>query len=310
MFAAGLAAAGEVPLETTEDQWWDQQSYLDPDPSLGQQLQQQTGQRSQQQVGQQSNQRSAPGFDQWIESQQNQSDQRLSQQPSQQSAVMPLSPSDSDSSGVDASSSTEGPHALAEQQQSSVGQSSQQPVSSNSQAMVSQPNPVFDDSSNQLVDVGSSQSSGASSNKTDKDNWLNSFRSRDSGDTPQEQLVGDQQSPVDAVSLGNEVAPVQAAQQQASQSNPAAAADDLGPTNGAFYWQDQAASVQAAQNTEDAQGRALAGQDAQGRALAGQDGSSQAPFQSELNESEEAEPLEVEQMSFGERLQAGRECFR
>ncbi|KAL0047178.1 hypothetical protein WJX82_008722 [Trebouxia sp. C0006] len=49
-FAAGLAAAGEVPLETTEEQWWDQQSYLDSDPSLGQQSQQQTGQRSQQQM--------------------------------------------------------------------------------------------------------------------------------------------------------------------------------------------------------------------------------------------------------------------
>ncbi len=305
MFAAGLAAAGEVPLETTEEQWWDQQSYLDPDPSLGQQYQQQSGQRSQQQMGQQSNQGSAQGFDQPIRSQQNQSDQRLSQQSSQQPAV-PLAPSDTDSSGVDASSRTEGPHALAEQQQSSVGQSSQPQVSSNSQAMVSQPNPISDDSSNQLANAGSAQRSGASSNWTDKDIWLN-IQSRDSGDMAQ-----DQQSSVDATSLGNQVASVQAAQQQASQSNPASAADDLGSPKGTSYWQDQAASVQAAQKfyAEDAQGRALAGQDAQGRALAGQDGSSQAPYQNELNESEEAEPLEVEQMSFQERLQAGRECFR
>ena len=311
MFAAGLAAAGEVPLETTEDQWWDQQSYLDPDPSLRQQSQQQTGQRSQQQVGQQSNQRSAQGFDQWIESQQNQSDQRSEQQSSQQSAS-PSSPSDVDSGVVDASSSTREPHALAEQQQYSVGQSSQPPVSSNSQATVSKPNTISDDSSNQLVNADSSQSSGASSNRTEEDIWLSS-RSRDSGDTAQEQPFGEQQSPVDASNLGNQVASVQAAQQQASQSNAASAADDVGPTDGSSYWQDQAASLQAAQklNAEDAQGRALAGaEDTQGRAVTGQDGSGQAPYQNELNDSEEAEPLEVEQMSFGERLEAGRECFR
>ncbi len=322
MFAAGLAAAGEVPLETTEDQWWDQQSYLDPDPSLDQQSQQQTGQKSQQQVGQQSNQRSAQSSDQRIMSQQNQSDQRLSQQSSQQSAS-PLALSDADSSGVDASSSTGGPHALAEQQQSSAGQSSQPPVSSsNSQAMVSRLNSISDDSSNQEVNAGFSQSSDASPKRTDEDIWLNGFRSRDSGDTAQEQPGSEQQSSVDASNLGNQVASVQAAQQPASRSNPASAADDVGPTNGTSYWQDQAVSVQAAEklNTEDAQGRALAGQDAQGRALAGQDAqgralagqyeSSQVPYQSELNDSEEAEPLEVEQMSFQERLQAGRECFR
>ncbi len=291
MFAAGLAAAGAVPLETTEDQWWDQQSYLDPDPSLGQQSQQQTGQKSQQQVGQQSNQRSAHGSDQWMEPQQTQSDQRLNQQSSQRSAS-PLSLSDADSSGVDASSSIEGPHALAEQQQCSVGQSSQQPVSSNRQATVSKPNTISDDTSKQLVNAGSSQSSGASSNRTDKDIRLNSW-SRDSADMAQLQ-------PVDASYLGNQVASVQAAQQQASQSNPASAAENLGPTDGTSYWQDQAASVQGAQK--------LNAEDAQGRALAKQDVSSQT--QSELNDSEEIEPLQVEQMSFQERLQAGRECFR
>ncbi|KAL0033584.1 hypothetical protein WJX79_005150 [Trebouxia sp. C0005] len=50
MFAAGLAAAGAVPLETTEEQWWDQQSFLDPDSRQDQQSQQPTGQKSQQQI--------------------------------------------------------------------------------------------------------------------------------------------------------------------------------------------------------------------------------------------------------------------
>lgn len=293
MFAAGLAAASEVPLETTEEQWWDQQSYLDPDPSLGQQSQQQTGQKAQQQVGQQSNQRSTQGFDQLIKPQQNQSDQQSEAQSSHQS-TMPLSLSDTDSSGVDASSNEGGPYALAEQQQSSLGQSSQSPVSSNSQATASEPNTISDDSSSQLVNAGPSQSSGASSNQKEEDIRLNRW-SRDSADMAQAQ-------PVDASYLGNQVASVQAAQQQASRSNLASAADDLEPTNGTSYWQDQAASVQAAQK--------LNAEGAQGRALAGQDGPSQAPYQNELNESEEAEPLEVEQMSFGERLQAGRECFR
>ncbi len=252
-------------------------------------------------MGQQSNQRSAPGFDQWIESQQNQSDQRLNQQSSQQSAS-PLAPSDTDSSGVDASSSTEGPGALAEQQQSSVGQSSQLPVSSSRQATVSKPNPISDDSSNHLVDAGSGQSLGASSNRTDEDIQLNSFRSRDSGDTAQEQPVGDQQSSGDASSLGNQVASAPEAQQQAFRANPASAADDVGPTNGISYWQDQAASVQAAQK--------LSGEGVLRRVVTGQDESDQGPYQNELKDSEEIEPLEVEQMSFGERLQAGRECFR
>ncbi|DBB01005.1 hypothetical protein WJX77_011002 [Trebouxia sp. C0004] len=298
MFAAGLAAAGEVPLETTEEQWWDEQSYLDPDPSPDQQSQQQTGQRSQQQVGQQSNQGSVQGFDQWIEPQQNQSDQTLNQQSSQQSA---WPSSEADSSGVDASSSQGGPQALGEQQQSSVSQFSQPPVSSNSQAVFSKPNPIPDDSSNQLVNAGSSQSSGASSNRAEEDIRLNSW-SRDFRDTAQQQPVDDQQLSVDASYLGNQVASVQAAQQQASRSNPASAAVDVGPTDGTSYWQDQAASVQAAQK--------LNAEDGQGGALAGQDESSQAPYQNELNDSEEAEPLEVEQMSFQERLQAGRECFR
>ena len=293
MFAAGLAAASVVPLETTEEQWWDQQSYLDPDPSLGQQSQQQTGQKAQQQVGQQSNQRSTQGFDQLIKPQQNQSDQQSEAQSSHQS-TMPLSLSDTDSNGVDASSNEGGPYALAEQQQSSLGQSSQSPVSSNSQATASEPNTISDDSSSQLVNAGPSQTSGASSNQKEEDIRLNRW-SRDSADMAQAQ-------PVDASYLGNQVASVQAAQQQASRSNPASAADDLGPTNGTSYWQDQAASVQAAQK--------LNAEGAQGRALAGQDGPSQAPYQNELNDSEEAEPLEVEQMSFGERLQAGRECFR
>ncbi|KAA6417549.1 MAG: hypothetical protein FRX49_12482, partial [Trebouxia sp. A1-2] len=77
---------------------------------------------------------------------------------------------------------------------------------------------------------------------------------------------------------------------------------DLRPTDGTSYWQDQAASVQAAQN--------LKAEDAQGRSVTSQDESSQASYQNQLNNSEEAEPLEVEQMSFAERLQAGRECFR
>ena len=74
---------------------------------------------------------------------------------------------------------------------------------------------------------------------------------------------------------------------------------------------DKVAQRQGAVNTQAApvKGDDLTSQQSYGSGQMGNEQEMQPPVQSgEVGE--EAEPLEVEQMSFEERLQAGHECFR
>ncbi len=283
VFAAGLAAAGEVPLETEEEQWWDQQSYQASDSGLDPQ----------------SRDQSDPGFDQ-------QSVQQSDQPPD----VQPSSSSSSSAQPNSDHNTRNAPDTLAKTpfdtsqypwDSPSASESSQHSVSSISQGPVSMPSSFSQTSNSASNQVSDSQPSPVS--ETQFSNGQTPW-SRDNENTSQEASVSEQElsgqalysggqdapregSTVDDQDLASRVSPWDGKHDTAGLrpegqqrgANPGPFVGDDRPSSQESYWSDQIASVQDAQ-------------------------------QQKTDPGEEVAPLEVEQMNFEERLQAGRECFR
>ena len=267
MFAAGLAAAGEVPLDTTEEQWWDQQAYLSqsplpsqspsqspspsqsqlaPNPDYSQDCNQWAEQQSDLPVyqplepGPQSQELDQPGYQEFDWVPQQGSDQQVA-------AGSGLDISNSDTRFSNDTSVKRQPQSTSENPQyrsssTSNNQSSQSSVVSS----VSQgPSSPSDSNINQTIRTNRSQGSDPVADQAQTSSRQSSWN-RDSEDTYGASSLGDQQlfSSPDA-SEGGQIAPNQEVVQQL-------ASDVVG----------------------------------------------------------ESTPLDMEQMSFEERLQAGRECFR